>query len=91
MVSNPQICCPEHGDPLVPSGPGSLRCPADGCEFGFGFGTLGIPPLTPLAEGAAGHHELVLTYQAAGFSRTEAMQVLCCIISASFMKDKGSG
>ena len=91
------IMCPEHRCPLVPSpaDPVMLFCPQDDdCDTSVRLSVPdGFPssPLTPLGEGAAAHHELVLTYQAAGFSRTEAMQVLCCVISASMMKDKGSG
>ena len=90
------IMCPEHGTLLVPDAADGTRlaCPDSDCfhEFRFASGpALPSSPLTPLGEGAAAHHELVLTYTAAGFTRTEAMQVLCCVISASMMKDKGSG
>jgi hypothetical protein len=89
------LTCPLHERPLVPSPvPGGLVCPETGCLTAVRIGVPGglfSSPLTPLGEGAAGHHELVCTYQAAGFTRTEAMQVLCCLISASIMKDKGDG
>jgi hypothetical protein len=101
MSEMPAITCPEHNLSLVPGDPGRLRCPEDGCFFGyiadrdlaFAPSAQRFPssPLTPLGEGAAAHHELVLTYQAAGFTRTEAMQVLLCVITASMMKDKGNG
>jgi len=92
MPDTSPLRCPAHQAGLVPSAaqPGVLMCPDSRCNFVFGS-ALVSSPLTPLGEGAAGHHELVLTYEAAGFSRTEAMQILCCVISASIMKDKGSG
>ena len=94
-MADAMLTCPEHGTLLVPDATDGTRlvCPDGDCfhEFRFAGGPAFPSPLTPLGEGAAAHHELVLTYQAAGFTRTEAMQVLCCVISASMMKDKGSG
>jgi len=48
-------------------------------------------PLSVLDQGAACQHESVLSWQAAGFSRSEAMQLLCCIIQAGIMKGSGGG
>ena len=66
---------------------GRVTCPA-GCEM-----TAPMPPspLSVLDQGAACQHESVLSWQAAGFSRSEAMQLLCCIIQASIMKGSGGG
>ena len=48
-------------------------------------------PMTLIEQGAAAHHELVLSYEAAGFSRSEAMQIVCTVITALLMKGSGSG
>ena len=98
MPDSITITCPQHGCVLSAdtADPGRLFCPEGACgsevRIRIPDGPLfPVSPLTPLGEGAAGHHELVLTYQAAGFSRTEAMQILCCVISAGIMKDRGNG
>jgi hypothetical protein len=81
--------CRDHGLPWTVATDGEhagrVTCPA-GCEM-----TAPLPPspVGPISQGAAMNHELVLTYQAAGFSRTEAMQVLLCIIQAGIMKGSG--
>jgi hypothetical protein len=102
MPDLPAIVCVEHAQPLVPDGPGRLRCPEPGCAFGFitskdqAFAPLpaqpAMPPspIGPLGQTAVDHNELVGLYQAAGFSRSEAMQVLCCVITAGIMKGSGS-
>lgn len=90
------ITCPAHNQPLVPDHDdiGALSCPEGDCELVV---RIAVPdgmfssPLTPFGQTAAGHHELVTTYQQAGFSRSEGMQVLCCIITAGVMKDRGNG
>lgn len=40
-------------------------------------------PLPKLLADAVQQHELVLTYVAAGFSRAEAMQLLCTMVAAA--------
>lgn len=40
-----------------------------------------VDPLTSLAENATTMHEFMTSYVAAGFTRIEAMQVVCTIIS----------
>ena len=92
MPDLPAIVCPDHGVPLlsVPDEQGTLRCPRPGCFFAFGTGKDQMlaqsSPLTYLEQGAAQRHELVRSHEAAGFSRSEAMQVLCTVIAASIMK-----
>ena len=44
-----------------------------------------------LEQSAVQQHEFVCSREAAGFSRTEAMQLLCCIVQATIMKGSGSG
>lgn len=90
------ITCPQHACVLVPDplDPVRLCCPDAGCDNEVRItvpdaGLFLSSPLTMLEQGAAQHHELVLAHVAAGFSRTEAMQILCCIISASIMKGSG--
>jgi hypothetical protein len=41
--------------------------------------------MTPLAAGAAAHHELLVTYIEQGFTRKEALQILMVIISYGLM------
>jgi hypothetical protein len=77
--------CPAHHLPFAPSGPGLVACGA-GCVMPLPFPAS---PLTSLGQGATGHNELVLTYQAAGFSRVEAIQILCCVIQAGIMRGSG--
>lgn len=93
-MSELRACCPEHGDALVAAGPGALRCPVQDCEFGFGGLPEGaafpLSPMTSLEQGAAAQHEFVRSREAAGFSRSEAMQLLCCVVSATIMKGSGS-
>jgi hypothetical protein len=49
----------------------------------------GLSPLTYLEQGAAQRHELVRAHEAVGFSRSEAMQVMIAVITATIMKDRG--
>jgi hypothetical protein len=96
MPESLMFTCPEHGHALLPlpADPHLLRCPEDGCEMSFRLGAADGFPLSPLSlleQGAAQHHELVLAHEGAGFSRSEAMQVLCTVISAGIMKGSGSG
>ena len=91
------ITCPEHGCPLLPSVADlvMLYCPQDpGCDTSVRISAPDGPmssPLTYLEQGAAERHELVTSHEAAGFSGSEAMQILCCVVYASIMKDKGNG
>jgi hypothetical protein len=93
------ITCPEHGCPLVPSlaDPVMLYCPQDAaCDTSVRIFASDAPlfpssPMTELEQGGAQQHEFVLSRVAAGFSRTEAMQILCCIVSAGIMKGSGDG
>lgn len=39
-------------------------------------------PLTALAEGAAQLHELYRSYVEAGFTETQAMQLVCAMVTA---------
>jgi hypothetical protein len=48
-------------------------------------------PMTALGASAAAHHELVMTYVAAGFSRQEAMQVLLLLISVGIQRNNQEG
>jgi hypothetical protein len=81
--------CPAHQLPFAPFGPGQMACPA-GC-------VTDAPPLFPVSPmsslevGAAQRHELVVAHEKAGFSRPEAMQVLCTFITATVMKGSGGG
>lgn len=45
--------------------------------------SLPSDPLPKLLADAVQQHELVLTYVAAGFSRAEAMQLLCAMMAAA--------
>lgn len=95
MADSLLIMCPGHGCPLMPDhdDPGRLRCPEGACVNEVRIGAAdGFPfsPLTSLEQGAATHHELVLSYERTGFSRSESMQILCTIITAHIMKDRGS-
>jgi hypothetical protein len=90
------LTCQNHMQPLVPASvPGVLACPEAGCLTAVGITPASglrspSPPLTPLGAQAAGYHELMLSCEAAGFSRAEAMQVLCCTIQAMIMRGSGS-
>ena len=73
------ITCPALTScPLIPSVPGSRRpgtCPEQDCGTVIHItipDDAGFPPspLTSLEQGAAAHHELVLSYEAAGFPRS---------------------
>lgn len=98
MGDSLMITCPEHGTALIPSGPaddpGALACPDATCATAV---RIAIPdgtpfsPLTMLEQSAVQQHEFVCSREAAGFSRTEAMQLLCCIVQATIMKGSGSG
>jgi hypothetical protein len=44
------------------------------------------PYTTPLAQSAAAHHELMMTYVAAGFTRQEALQILLMVLSINLQK-----
>ena len=92
------LSCPDHGLPLIPDGgaddAATLMCPDAGCPMAVRIGAPGglpFSPLTSLEQGAAQRHELVRAHEAAGFSRTESMQVMLCITTALIMKDPGSG
>lgn len=92
------ITCPDHQCPLLPSpaDPVMLYCPEGDCDTSVRISApeaavFPASPLTHLEQGAVQHHELVRAHEAAGFSRSEGMQVLCCIISASIMKGGGNG
>jgi len=95
MPESIAITCPQHGAVLIPSplNPGMLECPDAQCATAVSLLAPGAmsPPLTYLEQGAAERHELVASHEAAGFSRSEAMQILCCVVYASIMKDKGNG
>ena len=98
MADSMMITCPAHSCPLIPSFlvPGDLACPEQDCGTVIHItipDDAGFPPspLTSLEQGAAAHHELVLSYEAAGFSRSEAMQIVCTVITALLMKGSGSG
>lgn len=96
MGDSLMISCPRHCAPLLADHEdlGRLFCPMGDCGTEVRVAaTDGLPlsPLTQFEQGAAQHHELVLAHEGAGFSRSEAMQVLCTIISAGIMKGSGSG
>jgi hypothetical protein len=94
MPDSLQITCPEHEAALIPSHvqPGMLMCPDASCATVICILPAGFPPaLTSLEQSAAANHELVLVHEGAGFSRAEAMQVLCSVITATIMKGSGSG
>jgi hypothetical protein len=44
------------------------------------------PFATPLAQSAAAHHELMMTYVQAGFTRAEALQILLMVVSVGLQK-----
>jgi hypothetical protein len=88
------ITCPAHSALLVPDLldlPGTFGCPEPDCGTSI---RITFPDdlgggLTFLEQGAAQRHEFVLAHQAAGFSRSEAMQALGFIITATIMKGSG--
>jgi hypothetical protein len=92
------LTCPDHHNVLLPDpgDPARLFCPDAACDTSV---RVAVPegaafpfsPMTSLEQGAAAHHELVRTYESAGFTRTEAMQILCTTITATIMKDRGHG
>jgi len=89
-----QITCPEHETTLVPSHihPGMLMCPDASCATVICIlPPEGTPsdPLTYLEQGAAQRHELVRAHEAVGFSRSEAMQVMLTVVTATIMKGSG--
>ena len=90
------ITCPVHETVLIPSPvqPTMLMCPDTTCATIISVpvpnGAL-PPPLTYLEQGVAERHEMVRVHEAGGFSRTEAMQILCTTITVSIMKDRGAG
>ena len=88
------LTCAAHEAVLIPSPvqQGMLMCPDATCATVVCLsGGPPASPLTYLEQGAAERHELVCAHERAGFSRTEAMQVLCTTITASIMKDRGNG
>jgi hypothetical protein len=88
------LTCPQHDAVLIPSPvqAGMLMCPDATCATVVCLSAGGPPsPMTFLEQGAAERHELVCAHERAGFSRSEAMQVLCTTITASIMKDRGHG
>lgn len=96
MPESMAITCPEHQTVLIPSPvqDGMLMCPNATCSTVIFLSAPPGPPASPLTyleRGAAERHELVCTHESVGFSRSEAMQVLCTTITASIMKDRGSG
>lgn len=96
MPDSLALTCPEHEAVLIPSPvqAGMLMCPDAACVVVVRLELPGGSPLSPLTyleQGAAERHELVRVHEGAGFSRTEAMQVLCVTITASIMKGSGSG
>jgi hypothetical protein len=94
------ITCKTHTRPLIPgtrgeTGPTILTCPDAGCPTEIVVTQLrgsGMPasPLTSLEQQGAAHHELARSYESAGFSRSEAMQVVLAVIHAVIMKGSGS-
>lgn len=98
MADSLMMTCPQHGTVLIPSHtqPGILMCSDPVCPVVVSIAVppaAGMPlsPLTQLEQGAAAHNELVCSYEHAGFTRTEAMQILCCVITAAFMKGSAGG
>jgi|SRR5215472_18420026 len=96
MADSLLLSCPEHQIALSADSddPGRLFCPMGACANEVRIGAAGgfpFSPLSQLEQSAAQHHELVLAHEAAGFSRPEAMQVLCCIIHAGIMRGSGNG
>lgn len=90
------ITCPVHETVLIPSPvqPTMLMCPDTTCATIISVPVLNGPPVSPLTyleQGVAERHEMVRVHEAGGFSRTEAMQILCTTITASIMKDMGAG
>lgn len=47
-------------------------------------------PATPLAASAAANHEFVMTYVQAGFSRSEALQLLMLVIWFGLMSNNSN-
>jgi hypothetical protein len=89
------ITCPAHNAPLTPlpgGDPAALYCPQIGCMTCIRVSS-GEPwsPVSPLEQNAVMQHELVLSRQSAGFTRAEAMQILCAVIHASIIRGSGSG
>jgi hypothetical protein len=94
MPESLALTCPEHDAALVPSTiqPGMLMCPDATCATVVCLsGSAPSSPLTYLEQGVAERHEMVRVHEAGGFSRSEAMQILCTTITASIMKDRGNG
>ena len=87
------ITCPVHEAVLVPSpvAPTMLRCPDTTCATIISVPVPLSSPLTVLEQGVAERHEIVRVHEAGGFSRSEAMQILCTTITATIMKDRGYG
>jgi hypothetical protein len=54
-------------------------------------GNLPPDPMSQLATGAAQQHELFMGWVNAGFTRTEAMQLLIAIVAAGIAKGPGNG
>lgn len=75
--------CEAHRLPLVHVG----VC-TQGCAIDFAA-ALPQSPLSESDQVAIIRHEMVMSHVRHGFSRSEAMQVLCTIISASVMKGSG--
>lgn len=46
-------------------------------------------PMTALAEAAAQQHELYLAYIAAGFTASQAMQIICAMVAAVVTQQAG--
>ena len=90
------ITCPVHEAVLVPSpvAPTMLMCPDTTCATIISMPAptrLLSSPLTVLEQGVAERHEIVRVHEAGGFSRSEAMQILCTTITATILKDRGYG
>jgi hypothetical protein len=69
--------------------PGNLICPEGDCGTAIHITAPEADVLTYLEQGAAQRHELVRAHEAVGFSRSEAMQVMIAVITATIMKDRG--
>ena len=94
MPDSLALTCPEHEAALIPSTvqPGMLMCPDATCSTVVCLsGTAPASPLTYLEQGAAQRHEIVRAHEAAGFSRSEAVQILCTTITATIMMGSGDG
>ncbi len=91
------ITCPAHSCPLIPSFlvPGDLACPEQDCgtviHITIPDSLFPADPMTLMEQGAAAQHEFVRSREMAGFSRSEAMQILVAITQANIMKDNGNG